>query len=326
LNKFSRVWVVFDVYEQDIPFVELGSEVDFDVDAFPNEEFTGNISFINPTLNAQSRVAEARAEIQNADGKLKPEMLVSGEINYEDRARSEVIIPKSAVMWTGKKSVVYVQEKTDKGISFVMREVSLGLPLNDAYVIESGLEEGEEIAVQGVFSIDAAAQLSGKPSMMSAESPDNQHFEISDGAKSELKPLYTVYFEFKDQLTEDDFEAALSKAKEMKSVFQKIDMKAFQDDAHEKWMEYHGKMEKVLEHIHHHNDIESLRKNFIALSDWMILMTETFQPTKETMYLQHCPMADNDQGADWLSREEAIVNPYFGESMLTCGEVKKVIN
>jgi len=326
LNNFSNVWVLFDVYEQDIPFVKLGSKVDFNITAFPNEEFTGKVNFINPTLNAQSRVAEARAEIQNADGKLKPEMLVSGEINYEDLSKSEVIIPKSAVMWTGKKSVVYLQEKTDKGTSFVMREVSLGLPLNDSYVIESGLAEGEEIAVQGVFSIDAAAQLSGKPSMMSAESPDNQHFEISTEAKSELKPLYNIYFELKDQLTVDNFESALSKAKELKTVFGEIDMKAFQDDAHEKWMEYHGKMEKVLEHIHHHSDIESLRKNFIALSDWMIQITATFQPISETLYLQHCPMADNDKGADWLSKEESIINPYFGESMLKCGEVKKKFN
>jgi len=326
LNNFSKVWVVFDVYEQDIPFVELGSKVDFKIASFPNEEFSAKIDFINPTLSAQSRVAEARADIQNTDGKLKPEMLVSGQINYENQARSAVVIPKSAVMWTGKKSVVYVQEKTEKGISFVMREIDLGLPLNDEYVIESGLAEGEEIAVQGAFSIDAAAQLAGKPSMMSAERQDDFAVEISDEAQAELRTLYPSYFQLKEALTKDDFQSALARAKELKSVYQKIDMQAFQDDVHDKWMGYHAKMEKVLEHIHHHDDIESLRKNFIALSDWMIEMTETFSPTREKLYLQHCPMADNDQGADWLSMEEEIVNPYFGSSMLTCGEVEKVIN
>ncbi|WKV13920.1 efflux RND transporter periplasmic adaptor subunit [Marivirga harenae] len=326
LNNFSKVWVVFDVYEQDIPFVELGSKVDFKIASFPNEEFSGKIDFINPTLSAQSRVAEARADIQNTDGKLKPEMLVSGQINYENQARSVVVIPKSAVMWTGKKSVVYVQEHTEKGISFVMRGIDLGLPLNDEYVIESGLAEGEEIAVQGAFSIDAAAQLAGKPSMMSAERQDDFAVEISDEAQAELRRLYPSYFQLKEALTKDDFQSALARAKELKSVYQKIDMQAFQDDVHDKWMGYHAKMEKVLEHIHHHDDIESLRKNFIALSDWMIEMTETFSPTREKLYLQHCPMADNDQGADWLSMEEEIVNPYFGSSMLTCGEVEKVIN
>lgn len=326
INNLSRVWVLFDVYEQDIPFVKVGSEVDFTVSAFPNEEFSGKISFIDPILNAKSRVAKARAVIQNTNGKLKPEMLVRGKIQYESNAEPTIVVPKSAVMWTGKHSVVYVKENTEKGISFVMRNVELGLSLNDSFVIKNGLKEDEEIAVQGVFSIDAAAQLSGKPSMMSANSPNKEGIETSDEAKSELNPLYAKYFELKDALTEDDFQSAKAKAKELKTVFKEIDMKAFQDDAHEKWMGYHGKMEKVLEHIHHHDNIEDLRKNFIALSDWMIQVTETFRPISETLYLQHCPMADNDQGADWLSKEEPIVNPYFGERMLRCGEVKKKIN
>ncbi|WP_375578946.1 efflux RND transporter periplasmic adaptor subunit [Marivirga tractuosa] len=326
VNNLSSVWVLFDVYERDIPFVKLGSEVNFTISSFPNEEFSGKINFIDPTLNPQSRVAKARAEIQNVEGKLKPEMLVKGNIQFKNDSELAVVVPKSAVMWTGKKSVVYVQEDTEKGVSFVMRSVELGLPLNDAFVIEKGLEEGEEIAVQGVFSIDAAAQLSGKTSMMSADKGEGDQIDISDDAKVELNPLYTKYFELKDALTEDDFETAKAKVEDLKAVFGKIDMKAFKDDAHEKWMSYHGKMEKVLEHIHHHDNIEDLRKNFIALSDWMIQVTETFSPISETLYLQHCPMADNDKGADWLSKEEPIVNPYFGESMLRCGEVKKKIN
>lgn len=326
VNNLSRVWVLFDVYERDIPFVKVGSEVNFTISSFPNEEFSGKINFIDPSLNPQSRVAKARAEIQNVDGKLKPEMLVKGNIQYERNAEPAIIVPKSAVMWTGKRSVVYVKENTEKGVSFVMRNVNLGLSLNDAFVIESGLEEGEEIAVQGVFSIDAAAQLAGKTSMMSADSQSSEQIDISDEAKSEFNSLYAKYFEFKDALTEDDFQSAKAKAKELKIVFGEIDMKAFQDDAHEKWMSYHGKMKKIVEHIHHHNNIDDLRKNFIALSDWMIQVTETFSPISETLYLQHCPMADNDKGADWLSKEEEIVNPYFGESMLRCGEVTKKIN
>jgi Cu(I)/Ag(I) efflux system membrane fusion protein len=326
VNNLSSVWVLFDIYERDIPFVKLVSEVNFTISSFPNEEFSGKINFIDPSLNPQSRVAKARAEIQNVEGKLKPEMLAKGKIQFKNDSELAVVVPKSAVMWTGKKSVVYVQEDTEKGVSFVMRNVELGLPLNDAFVIEKGLEEGEEIAVQGVFSIDAAAQLSGKTSMMSADEGVAEQIDISDDAKTELDPIYTKYFELKDALTEDDFETAKAKAEELKTVFGKIDMKAFQDEAHEKWMSCHGKMEKVLEHIHHHDNIEDLRKNFIALSDWMIQVTETFRPISETLYLQHCPMADNDKGADWLSKEEPIVNPYFGESMLRCGEVKKKFN
>jgi len=320
LDNLSSVWIYFDVYEQDLPFVKKGSKVSFDTKAYPNEEFTGEITYIDPRIDPKSRVAKARMIVQNSTSKLKPEMLVSGDIQYTDDNPS-IIIPKSAVMWTGKRSVIYIKEQNEQGTSFVMREVELGLPLNDAYVIEKGLEIGEEIAVEGTFSIDAAAQLAGKTSMMSAD--ETKSVEISQQAKDELSPLFNSYFELKDALTQDDFNTAQFKTKELKKVFSEIDMKVFKGESHEVWMDYQMKMKHVLEHIQHHDDIEGLRKNFIALSDWMIQVIEHFQPVNETIYLQHCPMADNDNGASWLSKEEPVVNPYFGSSMLGCGEVKK---
>jgi len=323
LDNLSSVWVYFDVYEQDLPFVKKGSKVSFDTKAYPNEEFTGEITFIDPRIDPKSRVAKARMIVQNSTGKLKPGMLVSGDIQYTDDNPS-IIIPKSAVMWTGKRSVIYIKEQNEQGTSFVMREVELGLPLNDAYVIEKGLEIGEEIAVEGTFSIDAAAQLAGKTSMMSAD--EVKSLEISKQAKDELSPLFNSYFELKNALTQDDFNTAKVKVKELKKVFSELDMKVFKGESHEAWLDYEVKMKHVLEHIQHHDDIEGLRKNFIALSDWMIQVTERFQPVNATIYLQHCPMADNDNGASWLSKEEAVVNPYFGSNMLGCGEVKKKFN
>ena len=58
----------------------------------------------------------------------------------------------------------------------------------------------------------------------------------------------------------------------------------------------------------------------------MIAIAESFDPLSTTIYVQHCPMADSNKGADWLSKEKKILNPYFGESMLTCGEIKKKID
>jgi Cu(I)/Ag(I) efflux system membrane fusion protein len=350
IANLSKVWVLFDVYESDMPWIKKGDNVNFTVSSFPGETFEGRISFIDPVIDPKTRVAKARVEFSNKALRLKPEMFVRGTVMATLPAKSNnMVIPKTAVMWTGKRSVVYVKNTSNNGVSFMMRKVVLGSDLGESFVIDSGLQEGEEIAVNGTFSIDAAAQLAGKPSMMNpdggvamtghdhggTEKPASsgelkkaevKPVSISRKAKAQLSPLYTKYFELKDALTKDDFQSALARAKELKSVFQKIDMKAFQGDAHEKWMEYHGKMERVLEHIHHHKDIESLRKNFIALSDWMIEVTGTFHPISEKLYLQHCPMADNDRGADWLSQEESIVNPYFGNSMLTCGEVKRIIN
>ena len=80
--------------------------------------------------------------------------------------RDKLVIPRSAVLWTGKRSIVYVKQPgTDEPI-YKLREIELGPMLGSSYIVENGLTEGEEIVTQGTFSVDAAAQLEGKPSMM----------------------------------------------------------------------------------------------------------------------------------------------------------------
>ena len=89
--------------------------------------------------------------------------IVKANLNeYKDK----MVIPRTAVLWTGKRSVVYVkQTKTDDPV-FKIREIELGPMLGGSYVVMSGLNNGEEIVTQGAFSVDASAQLEGKPSMM----------------------------------------------------------------------------------------------------------------------------------------------------------------
>lgn len=170
IADLSRVWVVFDIYESDLAFVKAGDKINYTVQALPGETFQGKITYLDPVINANTRVLNARLEVNNYNMKLKPEMFVSGTLVSDIAVNTEsVVIPKSAVLWTGKRSVVYVKSVDSEGISFKMREVTLGVSLGDSYVIESGLKPGEEIAVSGAFSIDAAAQLAGKPSMMNPE-------------------------------------------------------------------------------------------------------------------------------------------------------------
>ena len=83
-------------------------------------------------------------------------MFVSGILySKADDGSAEIVLPKSAVMWTGERSVVYVKTKNMEGVNFIMRTVSLGASLNDKYIITKGLLEGEEVATNGTFSIDA---------------------------------------------------------------------------------------------------------------------------------------------------------------------------
>lgn len=179
----SKVWVMLDVYEQDLPWVKVGDAVIFTIPSLPGEEFHGNISFIDPVINYKTRVARARIEMSNSSERLKPEMFVSGILESTIKEQPNAIaVPKSAVMWTGKRSVVYVKTKEEEGVYFVLRQVDIGPELGNSYVVLRGLELGEEIAVNGTFAIDAAAQLAGKPSMMNPEnnptSTGHQHMEM----------------------------------------------------------------------------------------------------------------------------------------------------
>ena len=167
IANLSRVWVLFDAYESDLPFLNVGNTVNFSLQALPDKVFNSTIRFIDPVIDPVSRVAKVRVEVDNSGGKLKPEMFATGIVKANLNAyKDKLVIPRSAVLWTGKRSVVYVKQPDSDELNFKMREIETGPMLGNSYVVISGLEEGEEIVSDGTFSVDAAAQLEGKPSMM----------------------------------------------------------------------------------------------------------------------------------------------------------------
>lgn len=167
VSDLSRVWIMFDAYESDLFFLKKGDRVDFSVGALPGEKFSGKVSFIDPVMDPVNRVARVRVEMSNPGNKLRPEMFATGIINSSlDDFRDAIVVPRSAVLWTGKRSIVYVRQAGSEEPIFNIREIELGPMLGESYIVSSGLKEGEEIVTEGAFSVDAAAQLEGKPSMM----------------------------------------------------------------------------------------------------------------------------------------------------------------
>jgi membrane fusion protein, copper/silver efflux system len=167
IADLSKVWIMFDAYESDLQFLKRGEKVSFTIQALPGKDFSGDIVFIDPVIDPVTRVAKVRVETGNQSGKLKPEMFSTGIVSTTlTEYKDDMVIPKSAVLWTGKRSIVYVKQSgTDEPI-FKLREIGLGPMLGESYVVTDGLIEGEEIVTSGTFSVDAAAQLEGKPSMM----------------------------------------------------------------------------------------------------------------------------------------------------------------
>jgi Cu(I)/Ag(I) efflux system membrane fusion protein len=181
IANLSRIWVLFDAYEVDLPFLKVGSQLTYTLQAMPGETFTGKIAFIDATLDPTTRTAKVRVETPNTGMHLKPEMYASATIEAPlKQYTDQIVIPKTAVLWTGKRSLVYKKQPHTETPAFLMHEVELGPSLGDAYVIMSGINDGDEIVTNGAFTVDASAQLEGKLSMMnqdmgSSGSESNEH-------------------------------------------------------------------------------------------------------------------------------------------------------
>ncbi|MHC1733135.1 MAG: efflux RND transporter periplasmic adaptor subunit [Bacteroidales bacterium] len=232
IADLSGLWVLFDAYESDLRFLKRGERLTFTVEAFPGEKFTGTIAFIDPVIDPVTRVARVRVETRNKSGRLKPEMFVTGTFSTTlPEFSNNLIVPKSAVLWTGKRSIVYVKQTGIDEPVFRMREIELGPALGDSFVVVSGLAEGEEVVTNGTFSVDAAAQLAGKPSMMNpaggASSAGHDHGTMSG---AEIKSsASTGHAEFRVEglceMCKDRIETTAKKVHGVKSAEWDIDTK-----------------------------------------------------------------------------------------------------
>lgn len=169
IANLGTVWAVFDAYESQVSLLKEGQNIDIVTKSYPHKKFNAKISFIDPVLNSSTRTIEVRAVLNNSNGQLKPGMFVAGSLGLTSKLKDDtLIIPESAVLWTGERSVVYVKTDPDNP-TFEMREIMVGDAVNGGYIVLSGLENGDEIVTHGTFTVDAAAQLKGKKSMMNTE-------------------------------------------------------------------------------------------------------------------------------------------------------------
>lgn len=170
IANLSKLWAVFDAYEKDLPFLSVGDQLEYTLQSTPGSVYKGRIAFINPIIDVTTRTAKVRVEVDNRTGKLKPEMYATAHVTAPlEQYTKEMIVPKSAVLWTGERSIVYVKQPNTSTPAFKLREIVLGPLLGANYVVMSGLENGEEIVTNGAFTVDASAQLEGKTSMMNNE-------------------------------------------------------------------------------------------------------------------------------------------------------------
>ena len=150
----SKVWIMLDVYEQDVRHFSIGQTVVLTANAYPGEKFSGRITFIDPVMHPTTRTTRVRTEFNNAHGKLKPNMFVSASV--EVRESGKLVVPRAAVLETGRRSLVWVETTSN---TFEPRAVSVGMRGDRLVEISSGLSAGEKVASSGGFLIDSESSL-----------------------------------------------------------------------------------------------------------------------------------------------------------------------
>lgn len=322
IADLNTVWVVLDAYESDLAWIGNGGQISFTVPALPGEEFNAGITFIDPVIDSRQRTADVRAEISNSGGRFKPEMYVNGTVKSVIREGvSSVAVPRTAILWSGRRSLVYVKLDNTEYPAFEMREVIIGPRLGEMYLVEQGLDAGEEIVTNGVFAVDAAAQLNGNYSMMTP--PPVKTMEVPVAFQEQITRMADDYFSVKNALVDSDPSVAASEAEDFLNALSAVDMTLLDEESHHQWMTLLVELNEAAGMIAGTETLDEQRVHFEHLSMNMIEVVEYFGLQLDMVYKMYCPMAFDDEGAYWLSTSEEILNPYFGEMMLRCGEVRE---
>lgn len=161
----------------------------------------------------------------------------------------------------------------------------------------------------------------------------NEHINHNEMAKTntadaqnvpQLQSVFDSYFLVKDAMVKTDAGTSSAKAAELVKAIKAVDMTKLSTDEHTVWMKVMKDLTANAEKIAASKDVAKQRETFALLSKNMYELAKVSK--QETpVYYQHCPMYNNGKGANWLSKEEAVKNPYYGSQMLNCGSVQETI-
>jgi Cu(I)/Ag(I) efflux system membrane fusion protein len=152
----SSVWLVAEVFEQDLASVREGQPARITVNAYPGAEFKGTVEFIYPTVSRETRTARVRVVVPNPDGRLRADMYASIELSAGIGAGPVLVVPDSAVIDSGSRQVVLVERGEGR---FEPREVKIGAAGDGFYEIRDGLKADDRVVVSANFLLDAESNL-----------------------------------------------------------------------------------------------------------------------------------------------------------------------
>jgi len=249
-----------------------------------------------------------------------------GVVGEPGDARAPLVVPRTAVLFTGARSLVYVEVPDAETPTYEPREVTIGPRTGEFYVVRDGLREGERVVTSGAFRVDSAMQIAGKPSMMSASRTDGtgrRGAGVPDSFIYSLKPVYAAYLDAQEALADDDLAGYRRAAGDLGTAVGLVEGAALTGEPLGAWRRAVPALRLNADAA----DLEGARSRFEEASRAVIDLLDRFgHYSSQTWRLAHCPMAFESAGADWLQRGSAIDNPYLGASMLRCGSIERVFD
>ncbi len=262
-----------------------------------------------------------------------------GVVGDSSQVEIPLVIPRTAVLFTGVRSVVYVSVPDQEKPTYEGRVVTLGPRAGEFYTVRSGLKEGEEVVVNGAFRIDSAMQISAKPSMMMPEGGGGggghnhggmpnapQASDMSRVAPErfieDLTPIYSAYLDAQERLADDDLSGFLDASARLREASESVKPVGLLGSALGIWR----RSAAILDENPSITAIDDARVRFEELTLAVLHLQDQFGHTgQETMYAAYCPMAFDFEGAKWIQRGTEINNPYFGSEMLRCGDIQETM-
>ena len=317
----GRVWIQLDAYESDLSRLSVGLKVRLTSRSLPGEVFEGKIAFIDPVVAAASRTARVRVEVTNPKGRLRPGMFAEANIDGPSTG-SQLVVPESAVLFTGARSVVFVEVPGASRPTYEAREVVVESASGAMIPVLSGLAKGDRVVIRGAFALDADLQLRGGDSMMS-RLDDNDRIDIdslSPELKKQLESLLVAYLDAADALAADDLEGSLRAAKRLEALAA-LEVGAKQVGG-ETWNRIAPEWRAHAKKLSSASELVEARRAFQFLSKTALATVRRFgNPLAQPIRVASCPMVFDGTGGTWLQRGDTVNNAYAGNEMLTCGSI-----
>ena len=306
IGDFSRMWFVFDAYEQDMPWLRVGQTVDITTRAFPGEVITAPIDFIDPNFNETTRTTKVRVIIPNPHAGLNGEshtlphrVLAEGHVEVD--ASTVLAAPRSAVLDSGTGPVAYVDMSNN---SYEQRKLRLGRRGDSLVEILSGLADGDLVVTHGALLLDAQAQLAMesraglRPALSEGGSKALPTPSAPPAATDKFSTLAAAAIDAADALASDDYARY---AKIFPAVTAAIG--AF----------------PALPKLELGSDLKTARRSF---EPWSTAVADLLKPHRAHLGLKifQCPMSPVLHTGRWVQRGQPLKNPFFGSAMADCGE------